>query len=465
MKRIESYFTPKVSRTCYYDDTTPSSIASLFTVLSIQDAGSCILHFLYKYSELDGEGVTLFHPYINISSLTRTNLLFSKLLNKIYYPVFYAEMSSYYNIKDRHVLTLKRFLKSLFINKKSTQFTTYGLCRLTNLTTLHITDITAKLKDSTISSLVNLTSLELGNCKKFRRDINPFTKSICRLTNASIQGLTKLKRLYLEFNPLFDDNGIKDLTNLTSLSLREVEIRGDGLFGKTIHLKELEIQDHTYIYGATLRLLSNSLVSLSIGRNTRHYWLGDTIEFNDSIGSLTNLTKLHVDRLQSRIPTEILLQFTNLTDLCINGENVTNECLRKWINLKFLDLQGICPITYEDGLSFSTKLENFVHTECEDAGTELTLKLHNNGKRVTSRSFYDKVIYSDEEDDSSYDLLDAFMNNPDDDIGPMPYFGDFPSPPNYDYDDDDGNTEHPNILSLFPFLEDQLDSNSKDFVA
>ena len=163
-----------------------------------------------------------------------------------------------------------------------------------------------------------------NNCKIIKI-VNNFKYH--KFTNVSLNGLTNIISLGLEFNKIITDEGIKGLINLTSLELFNNEIITDeGIKGLT-NLTSLDLESNKIITDEGIKTLTN-LTSHDLTYN-------DKIT-NKGIKRLINLTSLDLYR-NNKITdegTKDMKRLTKLTPLNLPSNNIVicNE-MEKLINL------------------------------------------------------------------------------------------------------------------------------------
>jgi len=168
-----------------------------------------------------------------------------------------------------------------------------------------------------LKNLTNLTSLDLRN--------NQISDG------AFLKNLTNLTSLSLSSNQISDGAFLKNLTNLTSLSLSSNQI-SDGAFLKNLtNLTSLDLRNNQISDWAFLKNLTN-LTSLDLSSNQ--------ISDGAFLKNLTNLTSL--DLRNNQISDGAFLKnLTNLTSLDLRNNQISDGAfLKNLTNLTSLDLRN-----------------------------------------------------------------------------------------------------------------------------
>jgi hypothetical protein len=191
----------------------------------------------------------------------------------------------------------------------------------TNLTLLNL-DYNQIITNNGIKGLSNLTSLVLSenvsdNGIKGLTNLTLLNLGYNEdITNSGIKCLTKLTSLYLSLNKVIDDDGIKGLTNLTKLNLGFNNVIKDNGIKGLTNLIELDLNWNRKITDDGINGLIN-LTSLYLGY--------DEIITDNGIKSLTNLTEL---LLNDNITDYGIKGLIKLTSLYLeDNENITNEMI------------------------------------------------------------------------------------------------------------------------------------------
>jgi Leucine-rich repeat (LRR) protein len=154
---------------------------------------------------------------------------------------------------------------------------------------------------------------------------------LCQVTDEGLVGLTNMKKLRLlnfDMNRNITNFGLKLMTNVTQLGLRNNLYLTDDGISQLTNLKILYL--HTSQITNGMKNLVN-LTSLSLHIDT------DQIE-NDVLSNLSNLKTLDISGNNSI--TDIgLKNLTNLTSLKSNG-NITSDSVKYLTNLKELNLEN-----------------------------------------------------------------------------------------------------------------------------
>lgn len=192
----------------------------------------------------------------------------------------------------------------------------YGL-RATKISIMNLIGLkelvaNAEFDQSLLSSLINLTSLDLTYTSKWANSISILT------------GLTILK---LNNNKHITNDTISRLTNLVSLSLlKDGKIRDEGLY-PLINLRSLGLFETRYITSNTISLLTN-LTKLTLSRNR--------VVTGDGIQNCTNLINLN---LKKNIRIHDLVKLTGLKKLNLRTNTfITDNSIRCLTNLTALNL-------------------------------------------------------------------------------------------------------------------------------
>ncbi len=233
-------------------------------------------------------------------------------------------------------------VRSLEFNRTSIPGVSEHLSLMANLEKLIIG--CDQITDASISSLVNLTYLEVN------------TPYVYNITNSSVSQFKKLKCLKLSSSSI-DDTALRELTNLQVLRASEV-VTNESISVLT-NLQELVLYDNKNVTDDSVKLLTN-LTTLDIS--------GNFILTDDSVSQLTKLEQLslvwykhrhaqtspqitdtgliqlknltYLDLTRNKIITHISLrELTNLIGLRLFLNNgITDESLSCLVNLQDLDL-------------------------------------------------------------------------------------------------------------------------------
>lgn len=209
---------------------------------------------------------------------------------------------------EQYLLKLKS-LVSLKLNRNS-RVTNETLLNMTNLTRLNIYN-TSHI--TSIQTLVNLISLNIGHC--------------LNIDEGQLKCLTNLSKLKLKGNLRIRD--ISGMTSITHLDLTSNEVVTSDTVGKMTNLTSLILWSNRKVMDIDIMKLTK-LKKLDLCAN---YCITDI-----SLASLTNLTKLCLAD-NNFIRDWSLMKLTNLTHLDLSGNDIiTDESVLKLYKLKTLYL-------------------------------------------------------------------------------------------------------------------------------
>jgi hypothetical protein len=176
--------------------------------------------------------------------------------------------------------------------------------------------------------------------------------------------LTNLKELCLNLNMEISPYAIENLTSLTKLSINWNDLITDECLLNFPNLRSLSLQQNSTISGLVLERLPN-LDTLDIAFQE---------EIGDEIKNLTNLTSL---RTNYTVTDYSVSKFTNLTELFLTEDNVSNEVLQKLVKLRSLELRACAKIN-RHGFSKLTDLSTLIfddHCPLVDADLNCMISL------------------------------------------------------------------------------------------
>lgn len=245
--------------------------------------------------------------------------------------------------------------KNLSLTLNSTGASDESLKHLTYLTKLKLL-YEIQITDTGIEDLTNLKSLSLNHtCKITHEGISTLTNltdlSLVFIRNSfDTLPLKNLKKLYLN-NVEVSDATLLHLANLTDLSLRNIyTITDEGIKDLTnltsLHLWDWQRYPKLKINAQGIRQLPK-LINLSLCQT------GERI--NIGISTLTNLTSLHLETERGPITDRDLSPLTALRKLSLRGMlALTGEAFHPLTNLTSLDF-AVTP-GVEGGVYFLTNL-------------------------------------------------------------------------------------------------------------
>ena len=201
-----------------------------------------------------------------------------------------------------------------------------GFTNLSNLTELSIVDNSTIID---INCLINLQILDASRGTSIMTN-----EGMSKLTNltelcinfnkyiTNIKHFTKLKKLYIQGTCEIDDEEISHLTNLTELNANGNENLTD--INPLIKLKQLDIGN------------------LSIYTHDDYFYANSKIS-SDGISKLTNLTELCVDGNENITNIDTLINLTKLSALRVSDygsrySGLTQNCISNLKNLIMVDI-------------------------------------------------------------------------------------------------------------------------------
>lgn len=272
-------------------------------------------------------------------------------LTKLYYVDKYANEAELGNLTNLKKLKLSFSLPLDDIDLEPPIF----LTNLTNLTSLYLSYWDRKISIDAVTTLTNLTKLDIYHDSHFNDSIMrklPQLKSLSLQSNyrdsipdLSVNSLTQLTHFRF-FSHSINDKYLFKLTNLLSLHIpRHRSITNRGIQNLT-QLTRLNIKDTSKIDNNGLYHLTN-LTDLNLARVGKNN--NNKIE-NRGIQNLTSLKRLILSENQS-ITDEALWKLTNLTHLNLNfQEGITDNALKRLTQLTHLEIRANKKIT-DEGVS------------------------------------------------------------------------------------------------------------------
>lgn len=195
--------------------------------------------------------------------------------------------------------------------------------RLTNLRGLYLRDSEMNF-DGSIVGMTNLTSLALG------RDF--CSRTVC-ISDETLSSLLNLTELDISHDKFISDMGIRNLTNLTALGLAYSSQVSDEGLQRLVQLKSLVLFGNVTISDNGICKLTN-LIDLRVNGKITDQGISQLASLtclditgnenlsDASLGLFTNLSTLLVGAVPPKLTESGIRRLTNLTKLHVRDESV-----------------------------------------------------------------------------------------------------------------------------------------------
>lgn len=271
------------------------------------------------------------------------------LINKPKGAILYGDLESIttFTNSTKETLSVSGQIKSL-----------EDLSAIPNLTTVVLRNETSIQDFSSLSTMLNVKSLDLTNCKIGSKALESIA-SMTWLENltldkniisdaAPLSKLIKLKSLSLSDNSIKDISSFSGLTNITNLNLSKNFIQDISAVSSMTRVKTLNLSDNliTTISSVSdistlreLNLSGNQITSIEALRRlttlTTLDLSNNTITNISALSSMTSLVNLNLSS-NSIASFDKLSGLSNLTTLSVSGNSASNFDVLSETNIKYL---------------------------------------------------------------------------------------------------------------------------------